>query len=111
MAQLKRLTDEEVRGMPKITPAIAARYLDGFPNPMSVCVAMRFGKLPIGIATQNERTGRWTYRISTERMIAYQHGKLPEADFAALETKLNEFIGLARETIDELRKESAMAQQ
>ena len=111
MSEKKRYTDAEIRAMPRITTRIAAQYLDNYPNAMSVALAMRAGDLPIGEAIYNAHSRRWTYRISAERMIAYQHGQVPQADLDALERKLDEFITFATDVIEEFRAERAMLMQ
>lgn len=111
MAEQVIYSDEEIRACRRVTPLIASRYLDAYPNAMSVALAMRAGKLPIGAAIQNPQTGTWTYRIDAERLIAYKHGTIPTADIDGLAQKLDEFNQLARKTIETLREERAMMYQ
>ena len=75
------------------------------------CASMRAGRLPIGEAVQNPRTGTWTYRIDKDRLISYKHGVMPEADIQTLERKLDEFTQMARKLIDTVREERAMMYQ
>ena len=111
MSEKKQYTDEEIRKMRRITPLVVSQYLDAFPSGMSVALAMRDKVLPIGVAIENKDTGRWTYRIEAERLIAYKHGTIPRADLDALERKLDEFIHVAQKTLEEYRAERAMMMQ
>ncbi len=64
---------------------------------------MSFGiceeKLPIGFAVHNKDryTDRWLYNIVSERLIAYNHGKISEVQVEGIERNLEiiiqEFIG------------------
>ena len=104
----KHWTDEEIRALPRVTPLIASEYLSNYPNAMSVAVAMREGKLPIWEAIYNPETRRWRYRIHAERLIAYEHGTVPQADLDGLERKMDEFIRYAQDVIEEFRHERQM---
>ncbi len=101
----KTWTDDEIRALQRVTPKIASEYLGNYPNAMSVAVAMRLEKLPIGEAIYNAETQRWRYRINAERMIAYKHGKLPQTDLDSLEQKLEEFMRYSYNVIEEFRQE------
>ena len=50
-----KYTDDEIRGMKKITCKIAADYL-GI-APMAVSIGMQQNRLPIGFAIHNHRNG------------------------------------------------------
>ena len=95
MADKRTWTDDEIRAVKRVTPLIASQYLEQYPNAMSVALSMRAGRLPIGEAVQNPRTGTWTYRIDKDRLISYKHGVMPEADIQTLERKLDEFTQMA----------------
>ncbi len=101
----KTWTDEEIRAVKRVTPQIASAYLSNYPNAMSVAVAMRQEKLPIGEAIYNPETQRWRYQINAERMIAYKHGVLPQTDLDSLEQKLEEFMRYSYNVIEEFRRE------
>ena len=73
-----KYTDDEIRAMKKVTVKIAADYL-GI-SPMMVSLGMRNNLLPIGFATKDEESYGdygWSYAIVPERLIAYNHGKIP----------------------------------
>ena len=111
MADKRTWTDDEIRAVKRVTPLIASQYLEQYPNAMSVALSMRAGRLPIGEAVQNPRTGTWTYRIDKDRLISYKHGVMPEADIQTLVRKLDEFTQMARKLIDTVREERAMMYQ
>lgn len=89
---MAKYTDEEIRGMQKITIKIAADYLGISPNMLTL--GMRNDLLPIGFAVHNEDRYRdsWTYTIVPERLIAYNHGKINEVQVQNIEKNLNTII-------------------
>ncbi len=89
---MAKYTDEEIRGMQKITIKIAADYLGISPNVLTL--GMRNDLLPIGFAVHNEDRYRdsWTYTIVPERLIAYNHGKINEVQVQNIEKNLNTII-------------------
>ena len=107
----KTWTDDEIRALKRVTPLIASQYLDQYPNAMSVAPSMRAGKLPIGEAIQNPKTGTWTYRIDKDRLISYKHGVMPMEDIRELVNKLEEFTKAANKLIETIRAERAMMYQ
>ncbi len=107
----KTWTDDEIRALKRVTPLIASQYLDQYPNAMSVALSMRAGKLPIGEAIQNPKTGTWTYRIDKDRLISYKHGVMPMEDIRELVNKLEEFTKAANKLIETIRAERAMMYQ
>ena len=87
-----KYTDDEIRAMPKITAKIAADYL-GI-SPMMVTLGMRNNVLPIGFAIKKEDrySESWSYNISPERLIAYNHGKINEIQVEGIEKNLSRII-------------------
>lgn len=95
MKEVKRVakyTDEDIRGMQKITIKVAADYLGISPNMLTL--GMRNNLLPIGFAVHNEDRYRdsWTYTIVPERLIAYNHGRINEVQVQNIEKNLNTII-------------------
>ena len=95
MEEVKRVakyTDEDIRGMQKITIKVAADYLGISPNMLTL--GMRNNLLPIGFAVHNEDRYRdsWTYTIVPERLIAYNHGRINEVQVQNIEKNLNTII-------------------
>jgi hypothetical protein len=95
MKEVKRVakySDDDIRGMKKITLQIAGQYL-GI-APLAVALGMRNNLLPIGFAVHNEDQYRdsWTYTIVPERLIAYNHGKINEVQVENIEKNLNTII-------------------
>ena len=89
---MAKYTDEEIRGMQKITIKIAAEYLGISPSMLTL--GMRSDLLPIGFAVHNEDRYRdsWTYTIVPERLIAYNHGKINDVQVQNIEKNLNTII-------------------
>lgn len=89
---MAKYTDEEIRGMQKITIKIAADYLGISPNMLTI--GMRNDLLPIGFAVHNEDRYRdsWTYTIVPERLIAYNNGKINKVQVQNIEKNLNTII-------------------
>jgi hypothetical protein len=89
---MAKYTDEDIRGMQKITIKIAADYLGISPNMLTL--GMRNNLLPIGFAVHNEDRYRdsWTYTIIPERLIAYNHGRINEVQVQNIEKNLNTII-------------------
>ena len=87
-----KYTDDEIRAMPKITIKIAADYLGISTNLLTL--GMRNNVLPIGFAVKNEDTYResWSYSIISERLIAYNHGKINEVQVEGIEKNLSTII-------------------
>ena len=89
---MAKYTDEDIRGMQKITIKVAADYLGISPNMLTL--GMRNNLLPIGFAVHNEDRYRdsWTYTIVPERLIAYNHGRINEVQVQNIEKNLNTII-------------------
>lgn len=92
---MAKYTDDEIRGMSKITCRIAGDYL-GI-SPMAVSIGMRNSLLPIGFAIHNEERDRrysesWSYQIIPERLIAYNYGKINEVQILNIENNLATII-------------------
>lgn len=89
---MAKYSDDEIRGMNKITLQIAGQYL-GI-APMAVAIGMRNDLLPIGFAVHTEDRYRdsWSYNIIPERLIAYNHGKINEVQVESIEKNLNTII-------------------
>ena len=92
-----KYTDDEIRAMPKITAKIAADYL-GI-SPMMVTLGMRNNVLPIGFAIKKEDrySESWSYNIISERLIAYNHGKINEVQ--NLNTIISQFEEMKRDLV------------
>lgn len=92
MKRVAKYTDEDIRGMQKITIKVAADYLGISPNMLTL--GMRNNLLPIGFAVHNEDRYRdsWTYTIVPERLIAYNHGRINEVQVQNIEKNLNTII-------------------
>jgi hypothetical protein len=90
--RVAKYTDEDIRGMQKITIKVAADYLGISPNMLTL--GMRNNLLPIGFAVHNEDRYRdsWTYTIIPERLIAYNHGRINEVQVQNIEKNLNTII-------------------
>lgn len=90
--RMAKYTDEDIRGMQKITIKVAADYLGISPNMLTL--GMRNNLLPIGFAVHNEDRYRdsWTYTIIPERLIAYNHGRINEVQVQNIEKNLNTII-------------------
>jgi hypothetical protein len=90
--RVAKYTDEDIRGMQKITIKVAADYLGISPNMLTL--GMRNNLLPIGFAVHNEDRYRdsWTYTIVPERLIAYNHGRINEVQVQNIEKNLNTII-------------------
>ena len=92
---MAKYTDDEIRGISKITCKIAGEYL-GISS-MAVSIGMRNCVLPIGFAIHNEERDRrysesWSYHIIAERLIAYNHGKINEIQVQNIEKNLTTII-------------------
>lgn len=89
---MAKYTDEEIRGMQKITIKIAADFLGISPNMLTL--GMRNNLLPIGFAVHSEDRYRdsWSYTIVPERLIAYNHGRINEVQVQNIEKNLNTII-------------------
>ncbi|MDF2651689.1 MAG: hypothetical protein K0Q73_7494 [Paenibacillus sp.] len=89
---MAKLSDDEIRNMPKITLKIAADYLGISPNMLTL--GMRNELLPIGFAVKSEDRYResWTYTIVPERLIAYNHGKINAVQVENIEKNLGTII-------------------
>lgn len=89
---MAKYSDDEIRGMSKITIKIAADYLGISPNMLTL--GMRNDLLPIGFAVNNKDRYRdsWSYTIIPERLIAYNHGKINEIQIQGIEKNLNTII-------------------
>lgn len=87
-----KYTDDEIRGMKKITCKIAADYL-GI-SPMAVSIGMQQEKLPIGFAVHHKDryTDSWSYNIVAERLIAYNHGTISGIQVEGIENNLSRII-------------------
>ena len=91
-----KYTDDEIRGMKKITARIAADYL-GI-SPLAVTMGMRNAMLPIGFAIHNEDRDRgpysqsWTYVIIPERLIAYNYGRINEIQVKHIEDSISRIV-------------------
>ena len=87
-----KYTDDEIRAMSKITIKIAADYLGISTNLLTL--GMRNNVLPIGFAVKNEDAYResWSYSIISERLIAYNHGKINEIQVEGIEKNLSRII-------------------
>ena len=103
---MPKYTDEDIRKLSKITLKIAGDYL-GISS-QAVAIGLRNNLLPIGFAIHNEERDRrftesWSYHIIAERMISYNHGKLPEIRVENIETSLDkiieEFSGLKQDLL------------
>lgn len=72
------ITDAELDALPKITTAIAAEYLQGELNVLTIRYRAQRGRCPFCTA---ERTGsRWTYHINGALLKRYKAGEFhPEA--------------------------------
>jgi len=89
---MAKYSDDEIRGMKKITLQIAGQYL-GI-APMAVAMGMRNNLLPIGFAVRkdNRYSDSWTYSIVPERLIAYNHGIIDKIQIDQIEKNLNTII-------------------
>ena len=89
---MAKYSDEDIRGLQKITCKIAADYL-GI-SPMAVSIGMRNELLPIGFAIHNKDryTDSWSYNIISERLIAYKHGKITNLQVENIENNLEVII-------------------
>ena len=103
---MPKYTDEDIRKLNKITLNIAGDDLDI--SSQGVAIGLRNNLLPIGFAIHTEERDRrftesWSYHISTERMSAYNHGKLSEIRVENIETSLDniieEFNGLKQDLL------------
>jgi hypothetical protein len=94
-------TDEDIRGMSKISLKVAADYL-GLSTGL-VTMGMRNNLLPIGFAINNGDRYResWSYAIVPERLIAYNHGKMNEVQIASIDKNLETII----EKFEELKRD------
>ena len=89
---VRKYSDDEIRGFSKITCKIAADYL-GI-SPMAVSIGMRNKLLPIGFAikTEDRYSESWSYQIIDERLIAYKHGKITTLQVENIEKNLTTII-------------------
>lgn len=89
---MAKYSDDDIRGMKKITLQIAGQYL-GIAS-MAVAIGMKNNLLPIGFAVHNEDRYKdnWTYNIVPERLIAYNHGKINEVQVSSIEKNLDTII-------------------
>ncbi len=91
-----KYSDDDIRGMKRITARIAADYL-GI-APMAVTMGMRNALLPIGFAIHHEEKDRgpysesWTYVIVPERLIAYKYGKINEIQVKNIENSITKIV-------------------
>ena len=102
------LTDEDIRNKEKITCQIAANYLSI--SSLAVSIGMRNNLLPIGFAIHNDEKDHdyhesWSYVIIPERLIAYKHGRIQEAQVTEIDKDLKEII----EKFESLRSELVFA--
>lgn len=95
-------TDEDIRGVKKITCKIAGDYLGV--APMAISIAMRNDLLPIGfcIHTKEGYHESWSYHIIAERLIAYKHGRITEIQVQGIEKGLSAIVSQLEEVKHDL---------
>lgn len=70
----KGMTDNELLAMEKITPEIAAAYLQNGTNAQFLRLDAQKGVCPFMQAIRNK--GRYSYRVNVGLLIKYKHGEL-----------------------------------
>lgn len=70
----RALTDEELLSMEKVTPEIAAAYLQSGTNAHYLRLDAQNGDCPFMQAIRNK--GRYSYRVNVGLLIKYKHGEL-----------------------------------
>ncbi|MCD8085774.1 MAG: hypothetical protein LUF28_05535 [Clostridiales bacterium] len=71
------ITDAELDAMPKITPAIAAEYLQGEINRVTIYYLAQRGRCPFCSAERNG--SRWSYHINAALLKRYKAGEFHPA--------------------------------
>lgn len=69
------MTDQELDAVRRITPEIAARYLQHYHTAQDIRYYLRSGDCPFGYAVQRKRN--WIYRISPAHLKQYKNGLFP----------------------------------
>lgn len=70
----KTITDEELLGMAKVTPEIAAKYLQNGTNAHNLRLDAQEGICPFMRAFRDK--GRYSYRVNVGLLIRYKNGEL-----------------------------------
>ncbi|MCD8008124.1 MAG: hypothetical protein LUF68_04210 [Clostridiales bacterium] len=73
------ITDAELDALPKITPAIAAEYLQGELNVLTIRYRAQRGRCPFCTAERSGSGGRWTYHINGTLLKRYKAGEFHPA--------------------------------
>ena len=90
---MSRYTDDDIRGMKRVTIQAAAQYL-GI-SPLAVTLGMRNALLPIGFAVKNDEdnySNSWHYVIVPERLIADKYGRINEIQVQNIEDNLTAIV-------------------
>ena len=69
------MTDLELDNVRRVTPEIAAKFLQYFHSAQEIRVFMQHDKCPFGYATKCSKN--WTYRIIPAKLKQYKRGALP----------------------------------
>ena len=87
------MTDEELRALPKVNCATAAKYLGMNTNKLRGAIVD--GKIPIGIGERGATGRRWIW-INVEALIKYKHGEVDGAAAIMYSALANKVTGLER---------------
>lgn len=68
-------TDEAIMALDNVPVELTAQYIKQ--STATLYLALQQGRAPFGFASQNEKTGTWTYNISPGLLVAYKRGSLP----------------------------------
>ena len=95
LREKRAITEDEIlasaKGKNTVNAALAAEAI-GWSTP-TLYAALQSGRVPFGLATQNQNTGTWTYAISPLGLIRYLRG-----DAAAI--RLPELAALVEDSVD-----------
>jgi len=86
-------TEAEIRKHNNVPVELAARYIGW--SSVTIYYALQQERAPFGFASQNPKTGTWTYNISPGLLIRYKNGDLPTY-------RLNEVIKMASDGVEQI---------
>lgn len=70
------MTDQELLSYKRVTPEIAAKYLQGGYNAQELRLDAQDGICPFMRAVRGK--GRYSYRVNVGKLIRFKHGELNE---------------------------------
>lgn len=71
------MSDTELDAVRKITPAIAAEYLQMLHSAEDIRIGLQLGICPFGFALKRPGRSKWEYHIDNARLKKYRRGEFP----------------------------------